>query len=324
MEVYFPRGSMALLSPRLTSSLIAQFKDLAIEVLGQVSPEFDLSVDERHLAPVRGNVLPHSDTLRQGIANTLALMGIYHERVQFTASAGSVPYQVVSNSLVEGKGWLIWATLNHELAILAEAAPDALLSALERDLWADPSRLKTFFCRKEHHHLGSPAYRLAVGVGTISMVGGPFFQSCQYTSLPLRTGPRRQCYQSAFRKSSWHVPPWRRFSETSDDTRLETLQALLSRYHQAGWQMIVSVHPSGHSMVMEEATSELAAMGSRRLSHADQSGMLGLRRRSREIPGQLCPRQCCEMAGFGRNRFRPSPESVQKCLRFSPATNRGN
>ena len=45
--------------------------------------------------------------------------------------------------------------------------------------------------------------------------------------------------------------PWRRFSEASDGTRLETLEALLSRYRQIGWKLLVAVHPSGHSMVME-------------------------------------------------------------------------
>ena len=136
------------LGPKSTSSLLAQFKDLAIEVLGEVSPEFDLPIDESHLAAVKGNVLPHSGTLRQGMSRTLALMSVYSERVQFTASAGSVPTQVISGSLAEGKGWRIWATLNSELATLAEAAPDALLSALERDLSADPSPLKDLFLQE--------------------------------------------------------------------------------------------------------------------------------------------------------------------------------
>ena len=40
--------------------------------------------------------------------------------------------------------------------------------------------------------------------------------------------------------------PWIRFSDTPDRHRLETLEALTSRYPQAGWNLLVRIHPSNH------------------------------------------------------------------------------
>ena len=64
----------SILAPRLTQTYVTRFKGLAVTVLGQVSPAFELPPRERYMASVLGKSLPHSSTLREGIARTLALM----------------------------------------------------------------------------------------------------------------------------------------------------------------------------------------------------------------------------------------------------------
>ena len=240
------------LAPKLTASLLAQFKDLAVEVLGQVSPEFDLPVDERHLATVKGFVLPHSDTLREGISRTLALMSVYPERVQFTSSVASVPAQVISSSLAEGKGWKIWASLNGKLATLAEAAPDIFLSALERDLSSNPSPLQDFFLQE-----GTPPFWGVAHTGLLwalerlAWSEDHFSRVASILACLSELDPGGKVSNRPSESLRGMFLPWRRFSETSDNTRLETLEGLVARYRQTGWELLVAVHPSGHSMVTE-------------------------------------------------------------------------
>ena len=57
-----------LLAPRLTSSDVEQFERVATSVFGAASPEFELPIEERYKANVYGKVLPHSGTLREGMA----------------------------------------------------------------------------------------------------------------------------------------------------------------------------------------------------------------------------------------------------------------
>ena len=123
-----------LLAPRLTYSDVERFERVASSVFGAVSPEFELPVEERYMANVYGKVLPHSGTLREGMARCLALMGAQAERVRNAEGASYVPGRVVSAALEGCKGWQAWATLSGSLKEFSEAAPEALLDAVDRDL----------------------------------------------------------------------------------------------------------------------------------------------------------------------------------------------
>ena len=251
-----------ILVPRLTSSLVARFKDLAIEVMGQISPEFELSIDERYLATVRKKVLPQSATLRQGIARSIALMGVHHDRVRFTDSAEFVPYQVVSSSLSEGKGWQIWATLSSELAILAESAPDALLDALERDLLASPSPLEDLFSQEGVPPFGgAPHTGLLWALERLAWSTEHFSRVAAILARLVELDPGGNLANRAMESLRGMFLPWRRFTETPDNQRLETLEALLPRYPEVGWRLVVAIYPSGYDMVTERQLPEWRQWG---------------------------------------------------------------
>ena len=241
-----------LLAPRLTTSLVDRFKNLAIEIMEQASPAFELPIEERYLATARGKVLPHSSTLRQGIARTLALMGLYHDRVRFSDSAEYVPSQVVASSLPEERGWPIWATLYGELTTLAEAAPDALLDAVERHLSACPSPLSDLFLQEGTPPFGGIPHTgllwalelLAWSVDHFSRVVMILARLAELDSGGKATNRPADSLRSLFL-------PWIRFSETPDHMRLETLQSLLCRYPEVGWKLLLAVYPSAYDTVME-------------------------------------------------------------------------
>jgi hypothetical protein len=51
------------------------FKSVVLEVLQVDDPSFELPGEERYAAAIHGKVLPHSRNLREGLAETLALIG---------------------------------------------------------------------------------------------------------------------------------------------------------------------------------------------------------------------------------------------------------
>jgi hypothetical protein len=51
------------------------FKSVVLEVLQVDDPSFELLGEERYAAAIHGKVLPHSRNLREGLAETLALIG---------------------------------------------------------------------------------------------------------------------------------------------------------------------------------------------------------------------------------------------------------
>jgi len=120
------------LGPRLCNADLDHFRKVAITVLGERDPQFDLPVGDRFAASIHGKVLNHSLSLRKGIAETLALLG---SRPSALTSCSQDKAEAIATltvrALLKDADWILWASLNDHLPMLAEAAPDEFLNAVE-------------------------------------------------------------------------------------------------------------------------------------------------------------------------------------------------
>lgn len=133
-----------LLGRYLTDNDLCTFQKLAVEVLTQPNPAFDIPDDKRWMAGVIGATPQHSGLLRTGIANTLAILGA---RGHAFRSTGGLALDAYARSpvreLLGSDDWRVWASL--PLGLLAEAAPDEFLDAVEHGVSGDqPSLLGLF------------------------------------------------------------------------------------------------------------------------------------------------------------------------------------
>ena len=126
------------LGPKLFDSDLDRLKEVAVEVLRERDPKFELPPDKRIAANIYGKVLSHSYSLRTGLAESLALIGSHPDALEFCSSrkaeatANLAVHEILSNS-----DWVSWASLNHLLPLLAEAAPREFLDAVENGLKND-------------------------------------------------------------------------------------------------------------------------------------------------------------------------------------------
>ena len=123
-----PRGeAWNALGNRLTDEDVHRFQEIALLVLGERDPKFDMPKEECYPA----NGLKYSARLRKGIAETLALMGSRPEKLEQCShgKAEAVAAHVVRNLLHEAD-WERWAGLDTLMPLLAEAAPKAFLDAV--------------------------------------------------------------------------------------------------------------------------------------------------------------------------------------------------
>jgi hypothetical protein len=122
----------AALGSRLTNDDLDQFKRIAILVLGEHDPKFDLPPGEHYMARINGKSLSHSDAIREGLAETQALLGSRPNYL--TSCTGGRPEGIaaaVVRALLEDATWIRWASLNSYLSLLAEASPNEFLSSIE-------------------------------------------------------------------------------------------------------------------------------------------------------------------------------------------------
>ncbi len=124
-----------LLAEFITRDDLDAFEEVVLEVLGEVDPGFDLPEDQRWAAAVYGKSLPHSGLLREGLAETLALMGARSETTSFsTKNSGQERANAIARKLLAraNDDWRVWASLSNVLPLLAEAAPGVFLEAAEK------------------------------------------------------------------------------------------------------------------------------------------------------------------------------------------------
>ncbi len=150
--------SWSLLGRYLTQSDLELFERVVLDVLGNYEPRYDLPEGQRWMANVLGHASPYSGSIREGLADTLACMGVRGSPIQVSTGVSACDYSVrIVRQLLEraDSDWRIWASLAPLLPLIAEAAPDIFLQAMERGLLGDRPILLSLFTDKEESGFGS-------------------------------------------------------------------------------------------------------------------------------------------------------------------------
>ena len=123
------------LGNRITDDDLDRLEDTAVAVLGERDPQFDLPKEERYAAAIHDKILKHSSLLREGLAETLALVGSRPNALSSCSlHKAETTAILVIRRLLSNASWDRWASLNSLLPLLAEAAPDEFLDAVEAAL----------------------------------------------------------------------------------------------------------------------------------------------------------------------------------------------
>ena len=123
-----------------------RFQKNAIEILSEVDPKFELPINERWFANIKGKTLKYSHALRKGIAESLAIIGNRFDDLKNCnkGKARRLSSNVIC-TLFKDSTWLTWASLDELIPFLAEAAPNELINAIETDLQKSPSPFYLIF-----------------------------------------------------------------------------------------------------------------------------------------------------------------------------------
>ncbi|WP_208629850.1 hypothetical protein [Paenibacillus ferrarius] len=144
-----------ILGSRIFDQDLDTFKKIVVSVLTERDPSFELLPEERFAAGVHGKVLSHSPVLRKGLAEGLALLGT-REEVLNNSSQGKAKTTVVLaiREIFENSDWVLWGSLNSLLPVLAEAAPEEFLDAVENALCSEPCPFDELFSQEGHGNTG--------------------------------------------------------------------------------------------------------------------------------------------------------------------------
>ena len=143
------------LGPRIFDDYLDRFHKVAVDVLREENPEFELEKDQRFAAPLYGKTLRHSQSMRKGLAETVALLGVYPQYLTSTSRyKAENTARLTVQEILKDATCNIWASLNDVLPLLAEGAPKEFLDAIEVALREQPSPLDGVFAQEGSGFVG--------------------------------------------------------------------------------------------------------------------------------------------------------------------------
>lgn len=126
----------SIFGDRITAADLEEFEKIAIEVLTDDDPRFDLEGDRRHLAPILEQIPKYSKTIKEHIAQVLAMLGALGDRLQLAmdVQVTAIVDKIIRRLLPPNVPWQRWASLDQYAPMLAEASPREWLRAVKDDV----------------------------------------------------------------------------------------------------------------------------------------------------------------------------------------------
>jgi len=138
----------------LSDEDIKRFSEAATMVLSEDDPGLSLAPEERHLASMRGLTQRHSDVLRRGLAEGLALIGAREEELTGCSTQGKHEVHAAIRGLLSGTAWERWASLEEVLPFIAEASPRQFLGLVDEGLRSDNNVFQSLFAEERSGTFG--------------------------------------------------------------------------------------------------------------------------------------------------------------------------
>lgn len=237
-----------LLGSRILDQNLDTFKSLAITVLKEADPAFELPAQERYAASVHGKVLDCSPVLRKGIAEGLAILGSQPESCSnCSQSKAETTCVLVIREILSDADWVGWGSLNNLLPTLAEAAPNEFLGTVEKALRMTPSPFDELFAQEGNGITGGNYI-----TGLLWALEGlawdeQYFVRCSVVLGELAShDPGGQWSNRPSNSLATILLPWLPQTLASVDKRKVAVQTLLKEWPDIAWNLIVQLLPHQH------------------------------------------------------------------------------
>lgn len=240
---------------RVSSDLASRWAKIATSVLLDPNPYEGLNSHERIAAQMKGQRRTYSPALRRGVADSLALAGAIESVPGGTNHASSVAEQVVRDVLrqvTDGSKGHTWGAIADVLPLLAEAAPDTFLSALEDDVATSEPTVGRMFQTiddplalgpsGQQHHLLWALEVLCWSPDHLVRATQILSELCRY-DLPKNSG------NNPLASMSTVLCGWIRNTGADLATRLQALDASRIVSETTGWALLKALWPDSNAWV---------------------------------------------------------------------------
>jgi phage gpG-like protein len=229
-------------------SHLDQIVEIATEVLSEIDPQFDLETDKRYAAKVYGKALKHSEKIRKGLSETLALIGADPEKlVNCSANKKEFSASKCIRKILDQADWKLWGSLSNLLPTLAEAAPIAFLECVENTLHATPCQFDELFNQE-----GDGAFGRTYVSGLLWALEALAWSDIHLVRVNVILAelathdPGGKWTNRPINSLKTILTPWLPQTLADADKRLASIKAINRDYPNIAWKIIVSMLPNQH------------------------------------------------------------------------------
>ncbi|WP_422115278.1 hypothetical protein [Brachybacterium sp. UNK5269] len=244
-----------LLVSKLTHDDMKRFEAIVEMVLAEGDPALELPRDQRWRAQIDGKSRRYSGDLRRGLAQSLALLGIYGGTVALSGGASGSDFanylvrKLLEWASADGTGQK-WQSLADILPLLAEAGPDAFLDAVGAATAGDDPLLATIF--QDHaddsgFFSGStPHGNLLWALECVSWSPDHFSRAVYLLARLDEIDPGGRMANRPAASLAAMFRPWHPDNSVDPDRRITVLDTLRHRHPDAAWKLESSMLPESH------------------------------------------------------------------------------
>ena len=236
------------LGTRLFDNNLDEFKQCAVTVLTERDPRFELPPEERYTASIHGKVLTHSENLRKGFAESLALLGSQPEELVNCSQNKPETIAVISvREIFENADWVLWGSLNNLLPVLAEAVPDEFLDAVEKALQQSPCSFDELFSQEGNGITGGNYLTgLLWALETLAWDENYLVRVCVILGELASHDPGRNWANRPSNSLNTILLPWFPKTLAPIGKRKVALQTLARDVPAVAWKLLLSFLPNQH------------------------------------------------------------------------------
>ena len=219
-----------------------RFFEVARTVLGEDDPALDLPEEDRWAAVLHGKRREFSGVLREGIAETLALLAVHGKNLfwEHLGFDGKLEAAKLVRDLLEPLSARKLEANGKELPLFAEAAPDLFLQIIEEDLRADESEVVRLL-RPTHNVLFSSCPRAGLLWALEGLAWNPitFPRVVKILGQLSEVEINDQWANKPIESLSSIFRAWMPQTAASKEMRLRSIQMLLDKYPKIGWKICI-------------------------------------------------------------------------------------
>ena len=244
-----------ILRDALTRGDLAEWRRLAIEVLGEVDPRARLVGEDRILFGLTERPQLHSDVLRSGIAQGAALLGNSGEVRLADGGTGPEHARALVTAVLaaanEASGVDLWASLSAQLPLLAEAAPEAFLDAVHADLDRDEPLLAGIFQDGDRSSAlfgSSPHTGLLWALEVLCWTPEYLGDAARALARLHAIDPGGRLSNRPLASLGAVLVGWICHTSAPMQLKVEVLQAIRRESPQGAWELVTGLWPSSHAI----------------------------------------------------------------------------